>query len=97
MAQVVVPGREAAEVSHVEALGNEQLVTCRLLEGSHLVLVRATPEQSVSVGQAVHLEIDPGAGAFLRARGWPCRDRNRQERNRWSCRSFRPELATPSG
>jgi hypothetical protein len=50
MAQVVVPNREAAEVSHVEALGNEQLVTCRLLEGSHLVLVRATPVQSVSEG-----------------------------------------------
>ncbi len=49
----------AAEVSHCEALGNEQLVTCRLLEGSHLVLVRATPDQSVTVGQTVHLDIDP--------------------------------------
>jgi len=52
----------AAEVSHVEGLGNEQLVTCRLLEGSHLVLVRALPDQALAVGQAVHLEIDP--------RGW---------------------------
>jgi multiple sugar transport system ATP-binding protein len=69
MAQVVVPGREAAEVSHVEALGNEQLVTCRLLEGSHLVLVRATPEQSVSVGQAVHLEIDPGGWRLFAGEG----------------------------
>jgi hypothetical protein len=76
----------------------QQLVTCRLLEGSHLVLVRATPEQSVSVGQAVHLKIDPpAADGCLRARGWPCRGPNRLERNRWSCRSFRPELATPSG
>ena len=50
----------AAEVSHLEALGNEQLVTCRLLEGSHLVLARATPDQSLTVEQAVHLEIDPG-------------------------------------
>jgi multiple sugar transport system ATP-binding protein len=48
----------AAEVSHVEALGNEQLVTCRLLEGSHLVLVRATPEQALSVGQNVHLAVE---------------------------------------
>ncbi|MCP9784967.1 TOBE domain-containing protein, partial [Cyanobium sp. N5-Cardenillas] len=62
----------AAEVSHCEALGNEQLVTCRLLEGSHLVLVRATPEQSVTVGQTVHLDVDPtgwrlfdGLGAAL--------------------------------
>jgi multiple sugar transport system ATP-binding protein len=49
----------AAEVSHVEALGHEQLVTCRLLEGSHLVLVRADPELAVAVGQSVHLAVDP--------------------------------------
>jgi multiple sugar transport system ATP-binding protein len=49
----------AAQVSHVEALGNEQLVTCRLLEGSDLLLVRAGPEQAVIPGQTVHLEIDP--------------------------------------
>jgi multiple sugar transport system ATP-binding protein len=48
-----------AEVSHVEALGNEQLLTCRLLEGSHLLLVRASPEQAVSVGQTVNLTVDP--------------------------------------
>jgi multiple sugar transport system ATP-binding protein len=59
----------AAEVSHVEALGNEQLVTCRLLEGSHLVLVRATPEQSVSAGQAVHLEIDPSGWRLFEGEG----------------------------
>ena len=59
----------AAEVSHVEALGNEQLVTCRLLEGSHLVLVRATPEQSVTVGQAVHLEIDPSGWRLFDGEG----------------------------
>ena len=59
----------AAEVSHVEALGNEQLVTCRLLEGSHLVLVRATPDKSVSVGQAVHLEIDPGGWRLFEDEG----------------------------
>ena len=47
-----------AEVKHVEALGNEQLLTCRLLESSHLVMVRATPEQSAVVGQSVHLEVD---------------------------------------
>jgi multiple sugar transport system ATP-binding protein len=49
----------AAEVSHCEALGNEQLLTCRLLEGSHLVLVRTGPEESLTPGQRVHLEIDP--------------------------------------
>ncbi len=62
----------AAEVSHCEALGNEQLITCRLLEGSHLVLVRAAPDQTVSTGQTVHLEVEPtgwrlfdGLGAAL--------------------------------
>jgi len=59
----------AAEVSHVEALGNEQLVTCRLLEGSHLVLVRATPDQSVTVGQTVHLEIDPSGWRLFDSAG----------------------------
>ena len=61
-----------AEVGHVEALGNEQLLTCRLLESSHLVLVRATPDQTAVVGQTVHLEVDPagwrlfdGAGEAL--------------------------------
>jgi multiple sugar transport system ATP-binding protein len=48
-----------AEVSHVEALGNEQLLTCRLLEGSQLVLVRADPEVTVAAGESVHLEVDP--------------------------------------
>jgi multiple sugar transport system ATP-binding protein len=47
----------------------QQLVTCRLLEGSHLVLVRATPEQSVTVGQAVHLKIDPGGWRLFEGKG----------------------------
>lgn len=59
----------AAEVCHVEALGNEQLVTCRLLEGSHLVLVRALPDQSLSVGQAVHLEVDPSGWRLFDGEG----------------------------
>ncbi|MFM7266523.1 MAG: ABC transporter ATP-binding protein, partial [Cyanobium sp.] len=57
----------AAEVCHVEALGNEQLVTCRLREGSQLVLVRAEPEVAVAAGEAVHLEVDPS--------GWRLFDR----------------------
>jgi len=62
----------AAEVCHVEALGNEQLVTCRLRESSQLLLVRAEPEVAVVAGEAVHLEVDPsgwrlfdGAGEAL--------------------------------
>ncbi len=52
----------AAEVCHVEALGNELLLTCRLEEGAHLVQLRAEPQQAVVVGERVHLEVDP--------RGW---------------------------
>ena len=59
----------AAEVCHVEALGNEQLVTCRLLEGSHLVLVRALPDQALAVGQAVHLEVDPSGWRLFDGEG----------------------------
>ncbi|MFM2080096.1 MAG: hypothetical protein RLZZ219_778 [Cyanobacteriota bacterium] len=61
-----------AEVSHCEALGNEQLLTCRLLEGDHLVQLRAAPDQTLVPGQGVHLEVDPtgwrlfdGAGMAL--------------------------------
>jgi multiple sugar transport system ATP-binding protein len=52
----------AAEVSHLEALGNEQLLTCRLLEGGQLVLVRAEAAAAVALGQTVHLDVEP--------RGW---------------------------
>ena len=48
----------AAEVSHVEALGNEQLLTCRLLEGHQLVHVRSGPDQEARVGETVHLEVE---------------------------------------
>ena len=48
-----------AEVSHSEVLGNEQLLTCRLLDGNHLVQVRADPSLNVSIGGSIHLEADP--------------------------------------
>jgi multiple sugar transport system ATP-binding protein len=48
-----------AEVCHVEGLGNEQLLTARLLEGDHLVQLRAEPDQTLVPGQSVHLEVDP--------------------------------------
>ncbi len=51
-----------AEVSHSEALGNEQLLTCRLEEGDHLVQVRVGPEESLPPGSTLHLDVDP--------RGW---------------------------
>ena len=47
-----------AELCHVESLGNEQLLTCRLQEGDHLVQLRADPEQRVAPGETVHLEVE---------------------------------------
>ena len=58
-----------AEVSHVEALGNEQLVTCRLLEGSQLVLVRAEPERRLVAGEAVHLEVEASGWRLFDSQG----------------------------
>jgi len=51
-----------ADVVHREALGNEQLLTCRLVDGVHLVQVRTNPEHAAVVGETVHLDPDP--------RGW---------------------------
>jgi multiple sugar transport system ATP-binding protein len=58
-----------AVVCHLEALGNEQLLTCRLKEGDHLLLVRTGPEQAVTVGQDVHLEVDPSGWRLFDAAG----------------------------
>jgi multiple sugar transport system ATP-binding protein len=58
-----------AEVSHCEALGNEQLLTCRLLEGDHLVQLRAAPDQRLHPGQSVHLEVDPSGWRLFDAVG----------------------------
>jgi len=58
-----------AEVSHSEVLGNEQLITCRLLDGSHLVQVRAEPDLSVVSGNRIHLEADPNGWRLFDADG----------------------------
>jgi multiple sugar transport system ATP-binding protein len=48
----------AAEVCHSEALGNEQLLTCRLAEGDHLVQLRADPDRQLTPGTTVHLDVE---------------------------------------
>ena len=58
-----------AQVCHREALGNEQLLTCRLEEGGHLLQLRAAPEQAVIVGERVHLEVDPAGWRLFDASG----------------------------
>ncbi|MBC1262289.1 ATP-binding cassette domain-containing protein [Synechococcus sp. BSF8S] len=58
-----------AEVTHLEALGNELLLSCRLLEGSHLIQVRTDPGQRLAAGQRIHLEVDPLGWRFFEASG----------------------------
>jgi multiple sugar transport system ATP-binding protein len=58
-----------AEVVHLEALGNEQLLTCRLAEGDHLVQLRVDPERSLRPGETVHLEVDPSGWRVFDAAG----------------------------
>lgn len=58
-----------AEVSTSEMLGNEQLITCRLLEGNHLIQVRADPELEATVGSTIHLEPDPQGWRLFDGRG----------------------------
>jgi multiple sugar transport system ATP-binding protein len=77
-----------AEITHGEALGNEQVFTCRLLEGNTLVHVRTGPDQEARVGDTVHLEVDPAgwrlfdaAGEALAAPG-PRREREEDQTQR---------------
>ncbi len=76
-----------AEVSHGEALGNEQLLTCRLEEGGHLVQVRVGPEVSLPPGASLHLDVDP--------RGWRLFDRAGDALPPSRPRAAPPELKLP--
>jgi multiple sugar transport system ATP-binding protein len=59
----------SAEVSHCEALGNEQLVTCKLFDGGHLVQVRVGPEERMTSGSTIHLDIDPSGWRLFDSEG----------------------------
>jgi multiple sugar transport system ATP-binding protein len=76
-----------AEVSHSEALGNEQLLTCRLEEGDHLVQVRVGPEESLPPGSTLHLDVDP--------RGWRLFDGDGDALTPSRPRAAPPELKLP--
>ena len=58
-----------ADVSHCEVLGNEQLITCRLQAGGHLVQVRSAADQTITVGETLHLDPDPSGWRFFEADG----------------------------
>ncbi|MBE9154022.1 ABC transporter ATP-binding protein [Cyanobium sp. LEGE 06113] len=59
----------AAEVQHVEALGNEQLLSCRLEAGDHLVQVRVAPEERLAAGHTIHLDPEPAGWRLFDAAG----------------------------
>ena len=58
-----------ATVSHCEALGNEQLLTCRLDDGDHLVQLRVPPQEQLPPGSTVHLDINPQGWRLFNASG----------------------------
>jgi multiple sugar transport system ATP-binding protein len=58
-----------ASVSHIEALGNEQLVTCRLADGDHLVQLRVAPEERLQPGDTIHMDVDPSGWRLFDAAG----------------------------
>ena len=48
-----------AKVTHCEILGNEQLITCHLLESNDLIQIRCAPDLTVVAGETLHLDPDP--------------------------------------
>ena len=59
----------AATLSHSEVLGNEQVLTCQLQEGHHLVQVRTSPDHDWRPGQTLHLEPDPSGWKLFNSTG----------------------------
>jgi multiple sugar transport system ATP-binding protein len=48
---------------------NELLLTCRLREGGQLLLVRADADAAVTLGQTVHLDVEPSGWRLFDAAG----------------------------
>jgi len=70
-----------AEVSHSEVLGNEQLITCRLLDGGHLIQVRADPDLKAVPGSRIHLDAEPTGWRLFDLLGEAIA---RPQKSRWS-------------
>ena len=62
-----------AEVGHCERLGSEQILTCRLDDGEHLIQVRSSVETEIETGDQIHLDPDPT--------GWRLFDRDGESIN----------------
>ena len=58
-----------AEVSHCERLGNEQILTCRLVDSDQLIQVRGSADINIKAGVAIHLDPDPTGWRLFEADG----------------------------
>ena len=58
-----------ASVLHCEVLGNEQLISCRLHDGDHLVQVRTNPDLIVKTDDVLHLDPEPSGWRLFDASG----------------------------
>ena len=61
-----------AEVVQLEALGHEQLLSCRLLESGHTVQLRTAAEVSVQPGDQCHWRLRQLVGICLMPLVMPC-------------------------
>ena len=71
-----------AEVSHCERLGNEQILTCRLDDGGHLIQVRSSVETDIETGDQVHLDPDPTGWRLFDGDGESINNGNSEAGNR---------------
>ena len=58
-----------AEVSHCERLGNEQILTCLLVDGDQLIQVRGSADIKIKAGDPIHLDPDPIGWRLFEADG----------------------------
>ena len=58
-----------AEVSHCERLGNEQILTCRLLDDDQIIHARTSAEININAGDAISLDPEPTGWRLFDADG----------------------------
>ena len=58
-----------AEVSHCERLGNEQILTCRLLDDDQIIRARTSAEININAGDAINLDPEPTGWRLFDADG----------------------------
>ena len=58
-----------AEVSHCERLGNEQILTCRLLDDDQIIHARTSAEININAGDAINLDPEPSGWRLFDADG----------------------------